>query len=118
MARRSSMFMSHSYAAAAESSYRQLAVAEINATQDPARKAELEQQLKAWEDKKAQEEKQRALTIGLPFPVALDVPYAQRQSAKALGCQWDGFQKKWMTPPNKPLSLFSKWLPDYYKTAA
>ncbi|MGD7036843.1 DUF5710 domain-containing protein [Methylotuvimicrobium buryatense] len=39
----------------------------------------------------------------------LNVPYAQKDAAKALGARWDPAQKKWYVPGNKDISLFSQW---------
>jgi hypothetical protein len=40
----------------------------------------------------------------------LNVPYAQKDAAKALGARWDPAQKKWYVPGNKDISLFAQWL--------
>lgn len=39
----------------------------------------------------------------------LNVPYAQKDAAKALGARWDAAQKKWYVPPDKDASLFAQW---------
>lgn len=39
----------------------------------------------------------------------LNVPYAQKDEAKALGARWDPAQKKWYVPAGKDFSLFTKW---------
>ncbi len=39
----------------------------------------------------------------------LNVPYAQKDAAKALGARWDPAQKKWYVPSNKDISLFAQW---------
>ncbi|HBA66761.1 MAG: hypothetical protein CVV06_06790 [Gammaproteobacteria bacterium HGW-Gammaproteobacteria-10] len=39
----------------------------------------------------------------------LNVPYAQKDAAKALGARWDPAQKKWYIPGNKDISLFAQW---------
>ena len=41
----------------------------------------------------------------------LDVPFAQKDAAKALGAKWDPLKKKWFAPADKELALFSQWLP-------
>lgn len=41
--------------------------------------------------------------------IYLDVPYAQKDAAKALGARWDAANKKWYAPPGKDVSLFAKW---------
>jgi len=39
----------------------------------------------------------------------LNVPYAQKDEAKALGARWDPANKKWYIPTNKDTTLFAKW---------
>lgn len=39
----------------------------------------------------------------------LNVPYAQKDQAKALGARWDATQKKWYIPPGKDRAVFSQW---------
>lgn len=39
----------------------------------------------------------------------LNVPYAQKDAAKALGARWDASVKKWYVPSGKDLALFSQW---------
>ncbi len=39
----------------------------------------------------------------------LNVPYAQKDEAKALGARWDPANKKWYVPANKNITLFAKW---------
>lgn len=41
----------------------------------------------------------------------LDVPFKQKDEAKALGARWDAGAKKWYAPAGTDLSLFSAWLP-------
>jgi hypothetical protein len=41
--------------------------------------------------------------------IYLDVPYAQKDSAKALGARWDATTKKWYVPAGKDITLFVKW---------
>ena len=41
----------------------------------------------------------------------LDVPFMQKEEAKALGARWDAGQKKWYAPEGKELTLFQAWLP-------
>lgn len=43
--------------------------------------------------------------------VYLNVPYAQKDAAKALGARWDAANKKWFIPADKDVSLFEKWQP-------
>ncbi|WP_394753826.1 DUF5710 domain-containing protein [Crenothrix sp.] len=42
--------------------------------------------------------------------VYLNVPFAQKDAAKALGARWDGTVKKWYVPADKDISLFTQWL--------
>ncbi|MDD2801633.1 MAG: DUF5710 domain-containing protein [Methylobacter sp.] len=39
----------------------------------------------------------------------LNVPYAQKDEAKALGARWDATNKKWYVPADKDITLFAKW---------
>lgn len=39
----------------------------------------------------------------------LNVPFAQKDEAKALGARWDAIQKKWHVPADKDMTLFAKW---------
>ena len=39
----------------------------------------------------------------------LNVPYAEKDTAKSLGAKWDPAKKKWYAPANTELSSFSKW---------
>ena len=41
----------------------------------------------------------------------LNVPFAQKDSAKALGAKWDAVNKKWYVPANKDITLFVQWQP-------
>ena len=42
----------------------------------------------------------------------LNVPYAEKDAAKALGARWDPTNKKWYVPAGKDLALFSQWAID------
>ncbi|GAB6141212.1 hypothetical protein JCM14076_19410 [Methylosoma difficile] len=42
----------------------------------------------------------------------LNVPYAQKDAAKALGAKWDATQKKWYVPADKDVALFAQWQTD------
>jgi len=42
----------------------------------------------------------------------LNVPYAQKDDAKALGAKWDASSKKWYVPADKDITLFAKWHAD------
>lgn len=39
----------------------------------------------------------------------IDVPYKQKEEAKALGAQWDRQEKSWYIPPNVDRVPFAKW---------
>jgi len=39
----------------------------------------------------------------------LNVPFAQKDAAKALGARWDAANKKWYVPANKDITLFEQW---------
>lgn len=41
--------------------------------------------------------------------IYLNVPFAQKDEAKALGARWDAVQKKWFVPAGKDIALFAKW---------
>ncbi|WP_408953923.1 DUF5710 domain-containing protein [Methylomonas sp. DH-1] len=40
----------------------------------------------------------------------LNVPYAQKDAAKALGARWDAANKKWYIPAGKDPEPFGQWL--------
>lgn len=40
----------------------------------------------------------------------LNVPYAQKDAAKALGARWDAANKKWYVPAGKDPEPFGQWL--------
>lgn len=42
----------------------------------------------------------------------LNVPFAQKDAAKALGARWDAGMKKWYVPPGKDVGLFTQWQSD------
>jgi len=39
----------------------------------------------------------------------LNVPYAEKDQAKALGAKWDASIKKWYAPAGVDISQFGKW---------
>lgn len=41
----------------------------------------------------------------------LDVPFKEKDEAKALGARWDAHERKWYVPEGKDVALFSAWLP-------
>ena len=42
--------------------------------------------------------------------VTLNVPYAEKDAAKALGAKWDPSSKKWFVPAGVSTAAFAKWL--------
>lgn len=42
----------------------------------------------------------------------IEVPYVEKDEAKALGAKWDPAQKSWYVPDNIDMHLFSRWIPD------
>ncbi len=42
----------------------------------------------------------------------LDVPYMEKEKAKALGAWWDPELKKWFVPAGKDTKPFEKWIVD------
>ncbi len=43
--------------------------------------------------------------------IYLNVPYNQKDAAKALGAKWDAANKKWYVPAGKDVTLFGQWQP-------
>ncbi|MEH6434267.1 DUF5710 domain-containing protein [Massilia sp. DD77] len=41
----------------------------------------------------------------------LDVPYADKDGAKALGARWNPTRKRWYVPDGVAVEPFAKWLP-------
>jgi hypothetical protein len=41
----------------------------------------------------------------------LNVPFADKDQAKALGATWQPDQKRWVVPKGRDLALFQSWLP-------
>ncbi len=41
--------------------------------------------------------------------IYLNVPYAEKDAAKALGAKWDAAKKKWYVLMGTDVSSFSKW---------
>jgi len=39
----------------------------------------------------------------------LNVPFAQKDAAKALGAKWDPSNKQWYVPADKDITLFAQW---------
>lgn len=47
--------------------------------------------------------------------IDLQVPFPQKEQAKALGARWDMAQKSWYIPPGLSIENFHPWLPDALK---
>lgn len=41
----------------------------------------------------------------------IDVPFKEKDEAKALGAKWDAGQKSWYVPAGLDVALFAKWVP-------
>ena len=41
----------------------------------------------------------------------LDVPYAEKEDARAFGAQWDAAERKWYAKPGTDLSGLRRWMP-------
>lgn len=39
----------------------------------------------------------------------LNVPYSQKDAAKALGARWDPSKKKWYIPAKRDITPFAQW---------
>jgi hypothetical protein len=42
----------------------------------------------------------------------LNVPYAEKDEARALGARWNPTKKRWYVPPGVALDAFEKWKPE------
>ena len=42
--------------------------------------------------------------------ILLNVPYAEKDSARALGAKWDAGKKKWYVPAGVVATPFAKWI--------
>ena len=42
----------------------------------------------------------------------LEVPFSEKDEAKALGAWWDPELKKWFVPQGRDLTLFERWMPE------
>ncbi|MCP1674508.1 exodeoxyribonuclease VII large subunit [Natronocella acetinitrilica] len=51
-------------------------------------------------------------------PTYLNVPFAEKDAAKALGARFDGSRKSWFVPPEIDAAAFSRWLPGGSSAAA
>ena len=41
----------------------------------------------------------------------LNVPFSEKDQAKALGARWDGELKKWFVPAGQDEAPFARWFP-------
>lgn len=44
-----------------------------------------------------------------PYKTFLNVPYADKDQARALGAKWDGKAKKWFVEADADLNKFKRW---------
>lgn len=72
---------------------------------------------KAAPQRKAEAAQEKAVTP-LAARQNLDVPYAEKNEAKALGAKWDGREKCWYAPEGSDLAAFEHWLPEKNKMQA
>ena len=49
--------------------------------------------------------------------IMLNVPYAEREKAKALGCKWSGAEKRWYIDDPDDVGPFMVWMPAHLKLA-
>jgi exodeoxyribonuclease VII large subunit len=42
--------------------------------------------------------------------VYLEVPFLQKDEAKAAGARWDPHRRQWWAPPAADLALFGRWI--------
>ena len=47
-----------------------------------------------------------------PMRIDLKVPFAEKDTAKALGARWDAAKKIWYVKDVSDLTPFSRWIPD------
>lgn len=45
--------------------------------------------------------------------IDMNVPFAEKDEAKALGARWDGLKKCWYIVDMEDLNPFLKWFPEY-----
>ena len=48
--------------------------------------------------------------MAVPAPIYLDVPFREKDEAKALGARWDPHRRQWWAPAESDLRVFSRWL--------
>lgn len=107
----------------AEQLYQQrTAVADMEANMTPNLKAELladqhadEARIRNDHDQKAQQQPQAEKAERRRY---IDVPYKEKDEAKALGARWDRWQQSWYIPPGVDPAPFAKWAPAVQNGAA
>ena len=45
--------------------------------------------------------------------IDLEVPFSQKDEAKAMGARWDGIKKTWYIENKESIDPFMKWMPHY-----
>ncbi len=45
------------------------------------------------------------------MPLKLNVPYTEKENAKALGAWWDSNNKTWVAPNYRKYPDFYRWIP-------
>lgn len=76
---------------------------------------EMQKEQQKGQQLEAEQEKRTVQSMALPAEPAqaktyLNVPYKEKNLAKAHGAQWDGQVKKWYCPEGKDLTPLKKWL--------
>lgn len=46
------------------------------------------------------------------MPIYLDVPYEEKDEAKALGARWNGNVRRWFVPDGRDVVAFRRWVPE------
>ena len=52
------------------------------------------------------------------MPTYLNVPFSEKDAAKALGARWDAVQRKWFVPDGLALENFNAWLAEPVASAS
>ena len=52
------------------------------------------------------------------MPTSINVPYAEKDQAKALGAKWNAKEKVWYVPDGLDMAPFQKWMPKVEVSAA
>ena len=59
-----------------------------------------------------EKERDKPKTISAPVETYLNVPFEDKNAAKAAGAYFDGNKKMWYVPKGKDLSAFRQWIPE------